>query len=98
MAESQESELEAGRMPFLQHLAELRDRVRNDAIAFVLAFLVCWYFSKEIFDWLCAPLFNIWNQHCDAVVNGIGDGATCVGHCLIKAVFSDAATNEIYTG
>lgn len=33
-------ELEGGRMPFLMHLVELRDRLRNAAIAFVLAFLV----------------------------------------------------------
>src|ERR1041385_8607617 len=61
--ETADAELEGGRMPFLQHLAELRDRVRNAAIAFVAAFLVCWYFSKEIFGWLCTPLFDIWNRH-----------------------------------
>jgi len=60
-----EAELESGRMPFLQHLVELRDRVRAAAIYFVLAFLVCWYFSKEIFAWLRQPLFDIWIQHKD---------------------------------
>ena len=72
-------------MPFLQHLVELRDRVRNAAIAFMIAFLGCWYFSKQLFDWLCAPLFHIWNQHCDAIVNGIGDAPTCIGHGLVAA-------------
>src|SRR3954467_10087816 len=57
------SDLEKGRMPFLQHLVELRDRVRNAAIFFILAFLICWYFSHEIFEWLRGPLFDIWNQH-----------------------------------
>ncbi len=57
------SDLEKGRMPFLQHLVELRDRVRNAAIFFILAFLICWYFSHEIFVWLRGPLFDIWNQH-----------------------------------
>ncbi len=57
------ADLEKGRMPFLQHLVELRDRVRNAAIFFILAFLICWYFSHEIFDWLRGPLFDIWNQH-----------------------------------
>ena len=43
-------------MPFLAHLRELRDRVRNAAIAFVLAFGVCWiYFASEIYDWLRGP-------------------------------------------
>jgi sec-independent protein translocase protein TatC len=58
-----EAELEGGRMPFLSHLTELRDRVRNAAIYFVLAFLLCWYFAKDIFAWLRQPLFEIWAQH-----------------------------------
>ena len=58
-----DADLEGGRMPFLSHLRELRDRVRNAAIAFVLAFLVCWNYSKEIFAWLRQPLFEIWAQH-----------------------------------
>src|ERR1051325_1957856 len=58
-----EAELEAGRMPFLQHLGELRDRVRNAALYFVGAFLVCWYFAEDIFAWLKQPLFEIWLQH-----------------------------------
>jgi sec-independent protein translocase protein TatC len=58
-----EAELEEGRMPFLQHLGELRDRVRNAALYFLGAFLLCWYFSEYIFDWLKQPLFHIWLQH-----------------------------------
>lgn len=54
------SELEESRMPFLSHLRELRDRVRNAAIFFMLAFGVCWYFSQQIYDWLKAPLFHVW--------------------------------------
>ena len=57
-----ETELESGRMPFLSHLAELRDRVRNAAIAFVLGAGICFYFSDQIFTWLKEPLFNVWNQ------------------------------------
>lgn len=60
---NKEAELEGGRMPFLSHLRELRDRVRNAAIAFVLAFLVCWGFADNIFAWLRQPLFNIWALH-----------------------------------
>jgi len=55
-----EDDLAGGRMPFLSHLGELRDRVRNAAIAFVLAVFVCYYFSKDIFAWLQAPLFEVW--------------------------------------
>ena len=53
-----EAELEGGRMPFLSHLSELRDRVRNAAIAFMLAFVLCWVYAKEIFAWLREPLEN----------------------------------------
>ena len=60
---TREAELEDGRMPFLQHLGELRDRVRNAALAFAASFLLCWYFAKEIFAWLREPLFEIWAQH-----------------------------------
>ncbi|HEX3766475.1 MAG TPA: twin-arginine translocase subunit TatC [Kofleriaceae bacterium] len=60
---AREAELEEGRMPFLQHLGELRDRVRNAGIAFVVAFLVCWGFADHIFTWLRKPLFDIWIQH-----------------------------------
>ena len=63
-----EGELEKGRMPFLSHLVELRDRLRNAAMVFAVAFLVCWYFAKQVFDWLKEPLFDIWNQHCNALV------------------------------
>jgi sec-independent protein translocase protein TatC len=55
-----DAELDGGRMPFLAHLRELRDRVRNAAIGFVLAFGVCFYFSKDIYAWLREPLFEVW--------------------------------------
>ena len=58
--DSGKSELEESRMPFLSHLRELRDRVRNAAIFFMAAFGICWYFSQEIYDWLKAPLFHVW--------------------------------------
>jgi sec-independent protein translocase protein TatC len=60
---AKEAELEEGRMPFLSHLGELRDRVRNAAIAFGLAFLACWGFSGKIFEWLRQPLYDIWILH-----------------------------------
>jgi sec-independent protein translocase protein TatC len=53
-------DLEKGRMPFLSHLADLRDRVRNAAIFFSLAFCACWYFSGRIYDFLRQPMLNVW--------------------------------------
>src|SRR5687767_5076575 len=55
-----DAELESGRMPFLEHIRELRDRVRNAAIAFVAAFGVCLYFADEIYAWLRIPLEVAW--------------------------------------
>jgi sec-independent protein translocase protein TatC len=62
-APPEDAELEQSRMPFLSHLRELRDRVRNAAITFMLAFVVCWYFASPIFEWLRAPMFNSWDIH-----------------------------------
>jgi sec-independent protein translocase protein TatC len=89
----QQSELDGGRMPFLSHLAELRDRVRNAALAFMVAFLACWYFAKDIFAWLRAPLDNIWYQHCD-----VGEAAGCLGQGLVKAGTTWGPPKLIYTG
>ena len=58
--EGQDPELEESRMPFLSHLRELRDRVRNAAIFFTGGFVVCFIYAKEIYDWLREPLFNSW--------------------------------------
>ena len=82
-----------GRMPFLRHLAELRDRLRNAAICFILAFLVCWYFAKEIFAWLRGPLFDIWYQHCEHT----DKAPMCLGHNL-GADHDWGLPKLIYTG
>ncbi|HWU86276.1 MAG TPA: twin-arginine translocase subunit TatC [Kofleriaceae bacterium] len=54
------SELEDSRMPFLSHLRELRDRVRNAAIYFMAAFVVCFIFADDIYSWLRQPVFESW--------------------------------------
>lgn len=55
-----DQDLEAGRMPFFAHLRELRDRVRSASIYFGIAFVGCFYFSKQIYRWLQEPLFDVW--------------------------------------
>ncbi len=55
-----DQDLEAGRMPFFAHLRELRDRVRSASIYFGIAFVGCFYFSKQIYKWLQEPLFAVW--------------------------------------
>lgn len=49
-------ELEEGKMPLLEHLIELRKRLLYSATAFLIAFAPCWYFSKDIYNFLAAPL------------------------------------------
>jgi len=58
-----ETELDDGRMPFLEHLKELRKRLRNAVLFFMAGFLVSWYWARDIFLWLKVPLDNAWHQH-----------------------------------
>jgi sec-independent protein translocase protein TatC len=90
---AREAELAAGRMPFLQHLVELRTRLTYAAFAFVAAFLVCWYYAKDIFDWLTKPLFDIWYQHCEP----LSGFPNCLGHNL-KPDDNWGPPKLIYTG
>lgn len=47
------------KMPLLEHLIELRRRLFYSALAFVLAFFVCFYFAKPIYGFLVQPLADI---------------------------------------
>lgn len=46
-------------MPLLDHLVELRNRLLYSLIALVVAFLFCFYFAQNIFDFLARPLASI---------------------------------------
>ena len=43
-------------MSFLEHLDEFRRRLVNSVIVIVIAFLICFYFSGEIFNFLSVPI------------------------------------------
>lgn len=43
-------------MPLLEHLVELRRRLIYCLVSFIVAFIVCFYFADEIFDFLTQPL------------------------------------------
>src|SRR5271154_71347 len=43
-------------MPLLEHLVELRRRLVFSFVGLILAFIVCFYFSDQIFGFLTAPL------------------------------------------
>ncbi|HEX8286444.1 MAG TPA: twin-arginine translocase subunit TatC [Pyrinomonadaceae bacterium] len=46
----------SGQMSFLEHLDELRRRLVNSVIIVVIAFTVCWFASKEIYNFLSIPI------------------------------------------
>ncbi len=50
-------------MPLLEHLIELRRRLLWSAVAFLLAFFVCYHFSGRIYSFLAAPLANVLEKH-----------------------------------
>ncbi len=51
-----EAEIEASKAPLMEHLIELRSRLIKAVAAFLIAFVLCFYFSKQIFDILTLPL------------------------------------------
>jgi len=57
-----QDELEDSRMPFLEHLRELRVRLRNAVIALVIGFLIAFTFSQELFVVLARPLIEVWHE------------------------------------
>jgi sec-independent protein translocase protein TatC len=54
--EEQDAEIEEGSMSFLDHLDELRTRLIRIAIFVVLAFVICWFFSDKIYNFLQVPV------------------------------------------
>ncbi len=47
-------------MPLLEHLLELRNRLVYSCIAIVAGFLICYFFSAHIFEFLVEPLARIY--------------------------------------
>ena len=57
--DNKEDELEGGRMPLLNHLIELRNRLLWSFSAIIIAFLVSYQFKERIYNFLAHPLFVI---------------------------------------
>jgi sec-independent protein translocase protein TatC len=57
--DERDAELEAGRMPLLDHLIELRNRLMWSAAAIIVAFLVCYQFKETIYRFLAYPLAKL---------------------------------------
>jgi sec-independent protein translocase protein TatC len=56
MSAANEDEVEKSKMPLLDHLIELRNRLMYSAIALMIAFAACYYFADEIYALLMRPL------------------------------------------
>ena len=54
-----EIDIEASKAPLMDHLIELRSRLIKSLVAFVLMFLVFFYFSKEIYNILVEPFGRV---------------------------------------
>ncbi|QUS53995.1 twin-arginine translocase subunit TatC [Pseudovibrio brasiliensis] len=50
-----DNEIEDSRAPLIEHLIELRSRLMKSVIAIAIAFVVCFYFSNDIFNFLIRP-------------------------------------------
>jgi sec-independent protein translocase protein TatC len=59
VARDQEDSIDDKPMPLLDHLMELRTRLLWSVGAFALAFVVCYYFSAQIYGFLAQPLADI---------------------------------------
>jgi sec-independent protein translocase protein TatC len=53
--EDEEKDIEATKAPLMEHLIELRSRLIKAVIAFGLAFVVCFFFAKTIYNVLTWP-------------------------------------------
>ena len=54
-----DADIDASKAPLLEHLIELRQRLIRAIYAFFAAFLVCFYFSKSIFNILTEPYIRV---------------------------------------
>jgi Sec-independent protein secretion pathway component TatC len=60
--ETEKPEDLGSQMSFLDHLDELRRRLVNSVIIIVIAFIVCFYFSGQIFAFLSVPIIRALNE------------------------------------
>jgi sec-independent protein translocase protein TatC len=54
-----DAEIEASRAPLMEHIIELRQRLIRAIYAFFAAFIVCFYFSRHIYNILTYPYVRV---------------------------------------
>lgn len=59
VASQPQDDLEDSKMPLLDHLIELRNRLMYSVIAIVIAFIVCYALSSHIYNFLVQPLADL---------------------------------------
>lgn len=50
-----QQDIDATKAPLMEHLIELRSRLIKALVAFGLAFIVCFFFAKQIYNILVWP-------------------------------------------
>ena len=55
MTKPEEDEIEQSSAPLIEHLIELRSRLIWSLVGFFIAFLVCFFFAKQLFNLLVLP-------------------------------------------
>src|SRR5882672_362318 len=83
--DDKDAELEAGRMPLLDHLIELRNRLMWAAAAILVGFLVCYQFKEAIYRFLSHPLAEVFAG--EAGRKMIATGLTEIFFTYIKVSF-----------
>ncbi|HEX4873678.1 MAG TPA: twin-arginine translocase subunit TatC, partial [Sphingorhabdus sp.] len=53
------NDIDDSKMPLLDHLIELRNRLLWCVLALAISFGVCFYFAEPIYGWLVQPLKNV---------------------------------------
>ena len=54
--------IDGSKMPLLEHLIELRTRLLWSVVAIVVLFLICFYFSTQIYAFLVQPLSDVLHE------------------------------------
>lgn len=88
----EDAEIEASRAPLLEHLTELRTRLIICVVAFVLAFVVCFYFAEPISLFLFHP-FKVANTIFASQGEGHGHGLELLT-ALIQATAAPPTAGE----
>jgi sec-independent protein translocase protein TatC len=62
VAKPAEEEADDRRMPFTEHLAELRTRLRNSVLAVIIITVVAYVYSQKLLDVMITPLLYAWSH------------------------------------